>query len=117
MKIIKSGIIFKIIKSVIIVGMVSMSGQAFAYCRAPSPPSAPSSYSKPNKPNVPYCINERANTNTCSDTQIRSYNGQVEQYNRKVQQYVSKLRVYAAQATSFANKAQDYANCEIKETN
>ena len=106
----------KIIKLALIVGLVSMSGEAFAFCRAPSPPSAPSGYSKPNKPRVPSCINERANTNTCSDSQFRSYNRNLEQHHRQVQKYVRELKVYADKATSFASKARDYAKCEIKET-
>ncbi|WP_043888131.1 hypothetical protein [Methylophaga thiooxydans] len=80
---------------------LTLSTNSVAFCIEPSAP-----FSKPNKPSTPYCVNEWANTHTCDQWEIDSYNSEVEAYNRDVEMYINDLELYVAEAS-------DYARCEI----
>lgn len=85
----------------------------YAWCSEPVAPSAPSNWSKPSKPSVPFCLNEWDNTHTCDDYTINNYNSDLERYRYDLEDYQTELQNYVNDAQYFANEVLNYANCEV----
>ena len=105
----------KILK--IIVFVVLIPTNVFAWCSEPMAPSVPSNWNKPSKPLVPFCVNEWNNTHTCDDWTISSYNSDLDRYRYELEDYQRELQNYVNDAQYFANEALSYANCEIRNLN
>ena len=105
----------KILK--IIIFVVLIPANVFAWCSEPMAPSVPSNWNKPSKPLVPFCVNEWNNTHTCDDWTINSYNSDLDRYRYELEDYQRELQNYVNDAQYFANEALSYANCEIRNLN
>ena len=105
----------KILK--IIVFVVLIPTNVFAWCSEPMAPSVPSNWNKPSKRLVPFCVNEWNNTHTCDDWTISSYNSDLDRYRYELEDYQRELQNYVNDAQYFANEALSYENCEIRNLN
>lgn len=91
----------------VILCLIFLPLEAFAWCSEPSAPSAPSSF---DEPDVPYCLTDYkySGKHTCDSWEVDSY---INDYD----DYIRKLNTYVSEAFSFADDAQSFAKCKAEE--
>ena len=98
----------------LILFLLTGNGPTWAFCSEPSAPRFSGSY-KPDEPRVPFCVNKYANTHTCSDWEIDSYNRDVESYNDDLRRYQQAVQTFVDDLNAYVSDAVEFAKCSVRE--
>lgn len=78
-----------------------------------SEPFKPSFYGhRPLKPEKPYCA--ESYRNTCTQSEVDSFNAEVDAYNAALQSYAVQVDEYVRKLKAYIQDTVDYAKCEAE---